>query len=207
MTGKERILNYVCRAVSAMFNPFYAALFSFVMLFLFTYLRILPWQYKVFVLSIVLVFTVIIPFVSIWAYMHISKIKIAGLSLKENRIIPYALTFISYFFGFMLMRRLSIPSYLHGLLVAFLMSLLISAIVNVKWKISIHTTAVGVVTGAFVVFDRMFPIDTLCGLSFLILLAGMLGTARMILREHSLAQVLAGYANGFFCALVGIYLF
>lgn len=205
--NREKILILICKGISAIFNPFYAALFSFAMMFILTFLYILPWQYKMFVLSIILVFTIIIPMVSIWTYVKINKVKIKGLSVKENRAVPYVLTFISYFFGFLLMRRLAIPSYMHGLLIAFLVTLSVSAIINMKWKICIHTAAIGVITGAYVMFDKMFPIYPLTGLSILILVAGLLGTSRMILREHTLAQVIAGYFNGFVCAIASIYLF
>ena len=36
------------------------------------------------------------------------------------------------------------------------------------------------------------------------MLAGLLGTSRMILRQHTLAQVVAGFWVGFACAVVGI---
>ena len=37
-----------------------------------------------------------------------------------------------------------------------------------------------------------------------LILAGILGTSRMILRQHSLAQVVAGFLVGVVCAIIGI---
>jgi membrane-associated phospholipid phosphatase len=39
------------------------------------------------------------------------------------------------------------------------------------------------------------------------LLAGILGSARMYLRQHTLAQVVGGFGIGFVCAVLGIVLY
>lgn len=39
---------------------------------------------------------------------------------------------------------------------------------------------------------------------FFILLSGMLGTARIIVKQHTLLEVLAGFIVGLFCGVIGI---
>lgn len=39
---------------------------------------------------------------------------------------------------------------------------------------------------------------------FFILLSGMLGTARIIVKQHTLLEVLAGFIIGLFCGVIGI---
>jgi membrane-associated phospholipid phosphatase len=41
-------------------------------------------------------------------------------------------------------------------------------------------------------------------LSFFILLTGMLGTARMIICQHSLSEIFVGFLVGMFCGVTGI---
>ena len=74
-------------------------------------------------------------------------------------------------------------------------------IINVWWKISTHTAAIGGVAGGLVVYSIAFSFNPIWWLAFVILLAGMVGTARMILRQHTLAQVVAGFLVGVVCAL------
>ena len=70
------------------------------------------------------------------------------------------------------------------------------AIVNVWWKISTHTAAIGGVVGAVGAFADIFGFNPLPWFCITILLAGMLGTSRMILRQHSLSEVVVGFVVG-----------
>ena len=65
----------------------------------------------------------------------------------------------------------------------------------------IGTAAIGGVAGGLVVYSIAFSFNPIWWLAFVILLAGMVGTARMILRQHTLAQVVAGFLVGVVCAL------
>ena len=78
------------------------------------------------------------------------------------------------------------------------------AMINVWWKISTHTAAIGGVAGALFVFAEFFGFNPVWWLSLTLILAGILGTSRMILRQHSLAQVVAGFFVGGACAIIGI---
>ena len=65
----------------------------------------------------------------------------------------------------------------------------------------------GGVAGALFVFADIFGFNPVWWFCLVFLLAGILGTARMILRQHSLPQVVCGFAVGFFCAVFGIIFF
>ena len=85
-----------------------------------------------------------------------------------------------------------------------LMIQIVCALINVWWKISTHTAAIGGVAGALFVFSEVFRFNPTWWFCLVIVLAGMLGTSRMILRQHTLAQVVVGFIIGFACAVVGI---
>jgi membrane-associated phospholipid phosphatase len=76
----------------------------------------------------------------------------------------------------------------------------VCGIINQWWKISTHTAAIGGVTGALLAFSLAFSYNPVWWLCIVIVIAGILGTARMILRQHSLSQVVAGFIVGFLCA-------
>lgn len=73
---------------------------------------------------------------------------------------------------------------------------ILCAIINVWWKISTHTAAIGGVTGALLAFSFLFAFNPVWWLCLTILVAGLLGSSRIILRQHTLPQVLTGYAIG-----------
>ena len=78
------------------------------------------------------------------------------------------------------------------------------ALINVWWKISTHTAAIGGVAGALFVFGEFFAFNPVWWLSLVFVLAGLLGTSRMILRQHSLLQVVAGFIVGLICSILGL---
>ena len=63
---EEKTLIRVARMVSAVFTPFSIPFLAFLILFLFSYLSIMPIQYKLIVLGIVYCFTIMIPVLAIF---------------------------------------------------------------------------------------------------------------------------------------------
>ena len=201
---EEKYLRISARVLSAIFTPFYVPTVGFLALFLFTYLRMLPLYYRIVVLGIVYAFTVLLPMLGIYIYQKINGWSLRHLGHKEKRIVPYAMTILSYVCCLLLMYRLSIPRSLSGIIVAALMAMIICAVINVWWKISAHMTAIGEFVGGLVSFSFVFYYNPLGWFCFAILLSGALGTSRIILRQHSLSQVLVGFLVGFVCGILGI---
>lgn len=201
---EEKYLRISARVLSAIFTPFYVPTVGFLALFLFTYLRMLPLSYQIVVLGIVYAFTVLLPMLGIYIYKKINGWSLRHLGHKEKRIVPYAMTILSYVCCLLLMYRLSIPRSLSGIIVAALMAMIICAVINVWWKISAHMAAIGEFVGGLVSFSFVFYYNPLGWFCFAILLSGALGTSRIILRQHSLSQVLVGFLVGFVCGILGI---
>jgi hypothetical protein len=65
-------------------------------------------------------------------------------------------------------------------------------------------SAVGGVAGALFVFGELFGFNPVWWLCLVFILAGVLGTSRMILRQHSLAQVVTGFFVGAICSILGL---
>ena len=91
-----------------------------------------------------------------------------------------------------------------AILSAALFIQVVCALINVWWKISTHTAAVGGVAGALFVFGELFGFNPVWWLCLVFILAGVLGTSRMILRQHTLAQVVAGFFVGVICSILGL---
>ena len=98
------------------------------------------------------------------------------------------------------MHRFNIPHFMSNILMAALVIQILCALINVWWKISTHTAAIGGVTGALQAFSMIFGFNPIGWLCVVIILAGMVGTSRMILRQHSLRQVCYGFLLGLVAA-------
>lgn len=198
----ESLLLLLARVVSALFNPLWFVIVLFVLMFTMTYLAVLPLFYKMYVLAVVLFFTVLLPLTAIFAYGRLLRLPKGYLSVKENRLIPYAFTLLSYFFGYLLMQRMLVPYYMTLVLLVALVAMLVCALVNVKWKISEHLAAAGAATGGVIFYGPLFTTHVVWWLCAMIFVSGLLATARMALGEHSLRQVFWGWTNGFVSCVV-----
>lgn len=201
---KHRNLIIAARVISLVFTPFYLPVVGLTALFVFSYLSLLPFRYKAAVVGLAYLFTVLAPTLLIHAYRRYNGWTPVELGRKERRMVPYVISIACYFACVYLMEWMHIPRFMGGILIAALLIQITCAVINAWWKISTHTAAIGGVAGALFAFADIFgfnPVGWLCGV---FMLAGLLGTSRMILRQHTLAQVVAGFWVGFACAVVGI---
>lgn len=192
----EKLLITPSRVLSIIFTPFYLPLVAMVALFLFSYLSLLSWNYKFSVLLIVYIFTILLPTMLIHFYRKYQGWTMLKLISREGRMVPYVISIICYFSCFYLMSHLHFPHFMSSIVVAALIIQIICAIVNVWWKISIHTAAIGGITGGMLAFAEIFGYNPLWWLCVLLVLAGLVGTGRMILRQNSLHQVVYGFLIG-----------
>ena len=198
---KEKNIILAARFMSMIFTPFYLPLVGLVALFLFSYMSLLPLAYKLPMLLTVYISTILMPSLLIHLYRRFQGWTSKELGRKERRIVPYLISILCYFGCFFLMEYRNTPRVISIILVAALVIQMVCALINVWWKISTHTAAIGGVAGGLVVYSIAFSFNPIWWLAFVILLAGMVGTARMILRQHTLAQVVTGFLVGVVCAL------
>ena len=201
---REKGIILTARIISLVFTPFYLPIVGLVALFLFSYMNLMPWGYKFQVLTIVYLLTVVLPTVLIRFYRHYHGWSLFELGSKERRMVPYVISILCYFICIYLMDYLHIPHFMSSIVTAALFVQIACALINVWWKISTHTAAIGGVAGALFGFAGFFGFNRVGWLCLVFILAGILGTSRMILRQHSLAQVIAGFFVGIVCSVVGI---
>lgn len=205
MTG-QRALMAGARVLSVVSRPYYMPVTGFLVLFTFTYLSLLPLFYKLLVLSMVWVFTIALPRLCVFVWRRLNGWAPVQLRLRERRSVPYVIFMLSYAACLHLMFRLHLPHYMCGILVAALLVQAVCIVVNVWWKISMHCAGAGAIVGALLAYSVLFGFNPVWWLCVLALFAGAVGTARMLLRQHSLAQVVAGTLVGTACGLAGILL-
>lgn len=200
MLLRQKHIIYMARVLSLLFTPFYLPVIGLSVLFTFSYLSLLPWLYKIEVVALVYFFTVLMPTFMIYIYRKCQRWSLIELGRRERRAVPYLISIVCYFSCIYLMQRLYIPRFMGSIVVAALIVQIVCAIINNWWKISTHTAAIGGVGGALLAFAEIFGYNPIGWLCVIILVAGLLGSSRMILRQHSLQQVLAGFGVGLVCA-------
>ena len=202
--SREKNIILTARVISMVFTPFYLPIVGLMALFFLSYLSLMPMAYKLQVLTLVYFFTILLPTVLIHLYRKYQGWNLIELGHKERRMVPYVISILCYFFCVYIMDMLHIPHFMGTIVSAALAIQIVCALINVWWKISTHTSAIGGVAGALFVFGELFGFNPIWWLCLVMILAGVLGTSRMILRQHSLAQVVAGFLVGIICSIIGL---
>ncbi len=192
------------RIVSAIFTPFMVPFLAFVLLFFFTYLNIMPLKYKLAVLGLVYCFTIFVPMLGIYLFQKINGWTLYELGARKRRYVPYFMTIISYVACLIAMYRIHLPRYMSGIVMATLICMVICSAVNFRWKISTHMASSGMMVGGLLSYSFIFRFNPIGWLCFFILLSGLLGSARIIVRQHTLNEVAGGFFIGLFCGVIGI---
>ena len=156
------------------------------------------------VLGLVYLFTILLPTLLIHFYRGYHGWTLIELGKKERRAVPYLLSIVSYFVCYYVMHRFNIPHFMSNILMSALVIQILCALINVWWKISTHTAAIGGVTGALMAFSMLFAFNPVWWLCFTLLVSGMVGSSRIILHQHTLGQVLAGYGIGLLIGFIVI---
>ena len=174
-TTEEKGLMQVSRVVSAVFTPFSIPFLAYLVLFFLTYLRMMPLTYKVIVLAVVYCFTIFLPTLTIFLFRKLNGFNRRDLLERKRRYVPFW---------------------------AALVIMVICVVLNLKWKLSEHMAGAGAVIGGVVVFSSLFNYNPVWWLCFFILISGLLGSARIILRHHTPGEVLSGFAVGLVCSVL-----
>ncbi|NDW13302.1 hypothetical protein D0T50_10405 [Bacteroides sp. 214] len=195
-------LIVVSKTISALFTPFTIPFVAFFVLFTFSYLRIMPQQYKLIVLGIIFCFTILMPTFTIYLFQKLNKITSAELGERRRRYYPFLLTIVSYLFCLVMMLKLRIPWYMVSIIFTGLLVMVIFFLANLKWRLSEHMGGAGMVVGGLISFSMQFGYNPVWWLCILILITGMLGSARIISGRHSFGEVFFGFLIGFGCSTI-----
>lgn len=193
----NKTLQASARIVSAIFHPLLIPTLGF--LFLFNsgfYFSVLPWALKKYMLLVVFVTTCFLPALSIFILSINSKFDI-NMEKNTDRTLALIISGISYYIGYLFLKRLpSFPVY-NILLIGSVLVHVILLPISMRWKISIHSAAIGGLIGGVLALAFRLQENPAIILSSLILIAGLVGTARLILSKHNEAQIYTGLSIGF----------
>ena len=155
-----------------------------------------PQKLQTVIHALVFVTTFLIPSFCAYLMLRFGLIKSLSMETKEERRAPFLITGILYFFTFYLLRQVHIPSLIYLLFLGATMALLITMLINLNWKISAHMVGIGGVIGALIGISMRLFIDYRLLLLSLLVLAGIIGTSRMLMKAHEPAQIYIGFGVG-----------
>lgn len=192
----EKGLIITARIISLVFTPFYLPLVGIALLFTLSYMNMLPTRFKLFVAAIVYLLTILVPTLLIHLYRRARGWSLLQLGHKRRHVVPYLISMLCYMACIWIMVASNVFHFIVVIVIAALIIQTVALLVSIWWKISIHTAAIGGVAGALTAFAEMFHFNPVWWLCLVLLFSGVLGTARIILRQHTTPQVVAGFMVG-----------
>ena len=204
---REKQIIFAAKVLSVIFTPFYLPLLGLAILLAFTYLSLLPLMYKALLLLAFWVFTVFVPTMLIRLYRRYQGWSLFEIGSRERRVVPYVISIVSYLFCYYLMAAAHVPHFMGAVLIAALVVQVACARVNLFINISTHTAAIGGVAGALASFSLLLGFNPVWWLCLVMVVAGLVGTSRMILRQHSLREIVLGFLVGAACSFASVVLF
>ncbi len=171
----------LAKVISGLGSPMILAFPAFIALLVATNPPSLP-----LVLLVAFLFGSAFPMLVIYLMYKIGKIGDLDVTDRSQRKVPFILSILVYALGTIIMFALNAPAIVSALMFCYTTNTLVTFLISLRWKISVH--AVGV-AGPFICL--VYFMGWLY--SPLLLLIIPIGWSRVELKAHTLAQVVAGF--------------
>lgn len=191
------LANFLSTALSPLLMPTYGV---FLALWV-SILCLLPYGRRVAILLVCMGITCIMPLIFLSVLRHFKLVKDLHVNIREQRFIPYMFTALCNAVAAYYLYYCHAPLWFTMFMVGVALTILVMALINLKWKISAHMAGIGGVIALIyqIHVQGLSAFDLLGMLCFSIIVAGLLGSARLVLKRHDIWQVLAGVVVGFLC--------
>lgn len=204
-------MKKLSQIISWVFNPLIVPVYTLGLLFtiltlnrnsldikdnLFLINPILKWVF----LGLFFLLIFLAPGISLLILKRNKQIESIELNNRKERGWPILITgFYSLILAYILFRQLSpkyFPIFFHALAVLGIISAIVAYLLTRIYKISMHAMGMGLACG-IILFDYIhFFIPSLFPLLSVILISGVVMSARYILQKHTLFELVSGYLLG-----------
>jgi hypothetical protein len=201
------ITRFFAHLFSFIFHPLFISLYAgYYLAYLHPgYFNGISEREKMWVLLRMAVNIVFFPAVSVFLLKGVGLIDSVFLRTRKERIIPYIISNIFFFWMYLVFRNQSeIPTIVTSFIFSVFLSSSIALLANTYFKISMHAIGVGGLLGLMLVIlytNTSSPITV--PLAVTILIAGIVCTSRMIVSNHTQKDIYVGLLFGILCQLAG----
>lgn len=162
-----------------------------------TYLSYFPLDIKIKLFLLIFAGTFFLPVLFMPILLYAKFIKKMEMKTRRERIYPLLLTLIMFYITYYFITQLPLPLIFNKYLFAATISVAVSLIVTLFWKISLHLIGVGGLLALAVSMSLKFTADFRFFFIAIILISGIVAFARLFLKSHSSLQIYLGFLTGF----------
>jgi hypothetical protein len=186
----SKILSYI-------FHPVFMPLIGLALIFNSgIYQSEIPVSYIRFMYLIVLLCNILLPVSIIPVLIYLRHIQNSEIDERQERILPLFFATICFYLGYYIVSKYS-HSQLINIFMLSMAAIVVSVmIISVFWKISLHMTGIGGITGLIIILSYLYRADIITYLCIAIVLSGIIASVRLASGSHTRLQILAGYLLG-----------
>ncbi|QHV99293.1 phosphatase PAP2 family protein [Spirosoma endbachense] len=166
---------------------------------------------RISLLILIFIGTFGVPSLLIYYLFRSGYVRSLQLESLDDRRLPYFLTAIVYtgltfLFAFRMQLLSSIAPGIAILLGSITLSILLVGLISIYWQISAHSVGIGGVVGIVAgIITKFGETDLILVLAALIIVAGMVASARLQLNAHTPTQIGAGLVLGLNISMMTVY--
>jgi len=195
----------LAKFVSTVFHPVLLPTLGFLLLFTSGfYDSMLTTDAKRFILLVIFFSTATLPMLAIVIFALNSKFDML-MPNSRDRIIPLLFASVFYYIGFILLSKIHFIPMFKLYMIASVLLIVALLLISFKWNISIHMAATGALTATFFALSFRAGVNPMNAIIIVVIVSGLVGTARLVLNKNNLLQVAAGYILGFIILYPVIY--
>jgi hypothetical protein len=157
---------------------------------------LVPLNYKLMITGIVLLMTVILPLCFTWLLIKLQYITSVYMTTREDRVYPIISLAVFYYATYFLLKEVHIAAIFSYYMLGATLIAILSLVINFYRKISLHLLAMGSFTGLFLGLSLQYGINFTPEIMVGILLAGVVGYARLKSNAHQPSEIYSGFLMG-----------
>jgi membrane-associated phospholipid phosphatase len=150
----------------------------------------------------VMIFTLLFPLLSILYLLYTDRIKSLQIEDRKERILPITITIIWMLIGYYFLANiLDYAPIIKTIYLGMIATLFTTLLITKYWKISLHMAAIGGCFGVFLAIQSIYG-GVINYVILILMLSGLLGYSRAILKAHNMQQIYSGFFLGVFMMIV-----
>ena len=161
-------------------------------------------QRELFLMVLIYVFagTYVFPLLMVFMLQKLGIISSIHLANASERRYPFLASVLFYYLTAQSVRNFPIPEIVANYILAgTLMILVLLAFLRIL-KLSAHMAGIGALVALIIILSKTYHLEMLAIISLLIISAGFLATARLVLKAHTIPEIYLGFTTGFACVFL-----
>lgn len=206
-TKHPRALTIPAKVISYVFHPLFIPTYIFIFLMYqvpYEFAGITEYQLKLRLFSVFWL-TAFFPAFAVFLLWRLNFSESIFLRTQRERIVPYVITMIFYWWMYFLSRNPKFedqPAVLKFFYLGIFIATVFGLVLNNYFKISLHAMAAGGAMAAVILFALYYKMPLGASMSITAILAGVVCTSRFLVSDHTNKEVYVGLLVGVGCQVI-----